>query len=74
MLTGGDDSEVRSAVAILEHVHPGASDLVVDFVEALLDKAVVPPATGDEAEIAARHGASHLALVIVVATTDLPGR
>lgn len=71
VVTSSSDSETSTAVAILEHVHPGATDLVVDLVEALRDKAAVPEATGDEMEIAAQHGASHLALAVVVATAVL---
>jgi hypothetical protein len=61
----------KEPVAILDIVHPGATDLVVDLVEALRDKAAVPDATGDEAEIAARHGAAHLALAVIVSTAVL---
>lgn len=61
----------KEPVAILETLHPGATDLVVDLVEALRDKAAVLDATGDEAEIAARHGAAHLALAVIVSTAVL---
>jgi hypothetical protein len=61
----------KEPVAILETSHPGATDLVVDLVEALRDKAAVLDATGDEAAIAARHGAAHLALAVIVSTAVL---
>jgi hypothetical protein len=69
MLT--ERTAVKEPLAIVDLLHPGATDLVVELVEALLDKASVPDATGDEAEIAARHGASHLALAVVVSTAVL---
>jgi hypothetical protein len=66
-----EQSATKQAVAIVEQVHPGATELVVDLVEALRDKAAVPDATGDEAAIAARHGAAHLALAVIVSTAVL---
>ncbi|MDQ3789929.1 MAG: DUF6461 domain-containing protein [Actinomycetota bacterium] len=65
------DSAVRPAVSLLDQLHPGASDLVVELVDALRHVAEVPDATGDEAEIAARHGAAHLALSVLVSTAVL---
>jgi hypothetical protein len=64
--TSGEASATHQAVSFVEHVHPGAADLVVELVEALWDKASVPDAKGDEAEIAAQHGAAHFALAVVV--------
>ncbi|TCO54128.1 DUF6461 domain-containing protein [Actinocrispum wychmicini] len=71
LTTGVEQSATKQAVAIVEQVHVGASDLVVSLVEALLDKAAVPDAVGDEAEIAAQHGAAHFALAVVVSTAVL---
>jgi hypothetical protein len=68
---GGEQTAAKQAVAIVEQVHPGATDLVVRLVEALRDKAAVPDASGDETEIAARHGAAHFALAVVVSTAVL---
>ncbi|MFC0111149.1 DUF6461 domain-containing protein [Kibdelosporangium aridum] len=68
---GGEQTATKQAVAIVEQVHPGATDLVVELVQALLDKAAVPGAAGDEKEIAAQHGASHFALAVVVSTAVL---
>jgi hypothetical protein len=69
--TAGESSATREAVSFVEHVHPGAADLVVELVEALRDKASVPNASGDEAEIAAQHGAACFALAVVVSTAVL---
>ena len=66
-----DETATREAVRLLDQVHPGASDLVVDLVSALRHVAESPDATGDEAEIAARHGAAHLALAVLVSTAVL---
>jgi hypothetical protein len=66
--TSGEASATRQAVSVVEHVHPGAADMVVELVGALRDKASVPDADGDEAEIAAQHGAAHFALAVVVST------
>lgn len=71
MSVSGEQTATRPAVAIVEQVRPGATELVVNLVEALRDKAAVPDATGDEAAIAARHGAAHLALAVVVSTAVL---
>ncbi|ONI82639.1 hypothetical protein ALI22I_42150 [Saccharothrix sp. ALI-22-I] len=71
MAIGGEQTATKQPVAIVEQVHPGATDLVVDLVEALRDKAAVPDATGDEAEIAAQHGAAHFALAVIVSTAVL---
>jgi hypothetical protein len=68
---GGEQTATKEPLAIADLLHPGATDLVVDLVEALRDKAAVPDATGDEAQIAAQHGASHLALAVVVSTAVL---
>ncbi|GAA3045152.1 DUF6461 domain-containing protein [Actinokineospora globicatena] len=70
---GGGTSAARTGASLVEQVHPGASDLVVELMEALLDKASVPDAAGSEQEIAAQHGAAHLALAIVVSTAVLRG-
>jgi hypothetical protein len=67
----GERTATKEPLAIADLLHPGATDLVVDLVEALRDKAAVPDATGDEAQIAAQHGASHLALAVVVSTAVL---
>ncbi|MCE7010995.1 DUF6461 domain-containing protein [Kibdelosporangium philippinense] len=64
----GEETATKRALAVVEQVHPGATDLVVELVEALVDKASVPEATGSEKEVAAQHGASHLALAVVVST------
>ncbi|HEX6355850.1 DUF6461 domain-containing protein [Actinophytocola sp.] len=71
VMTMSEQSATKQAVSIVEQVHPGATDVVVDLVEALRDMASVPDAAGDEAEIAARHGATHLALAVVVSTAVL---
>jgi hypothetical protein len=71
MVTMGEETATKQPVAIVEKLHPGAADLVAALVEALRDKASVPDATGDEAGIAAQHGASHFALAVVVSTAVL---
>ncbi|MBB1151771.1 DUF6461 domain-containing protein [Amycolatopsis dendrobii] len=68
---GDEQCATKQAVAIVEQVHPGAADRVVELFEALRDKAAVPDATGDEAEIAAQHGAAHFALAVIVSTAVL---
>jgi hypothetical protein len=70
-VTAGEASATRQAVSFVEHVHPGAADLVVELVEALQDKASVPDASGDEEGIAAQHGAAYFALAVVVSTAVL---
>jgi hypothetical protein len=68
---GGERTSTKEPVTFVETLHPGAADLVVDLVTALRDLAAVPDAAGDEAEIAARHGAAHLALAVVVSAAVL---
>ncbi|MET9260135.1 DUF6461 domain-containing protein [Amycolatopsis sp. NPDC004079] len=68
---GDEQCAAKQAVAIVEQVHPGAADRVVELFEALRDKAAVPDAAGDEAEIAAQHGAAHFALAVIVSTAVL---
>lgn len=67
----GEKSATKEPVTFVETLHPGAADLVVDLVTALRDVAAVPDAAGDEMAIAARHGAAHLALAVVVSTAVL---
>lgn len=71
VMAGGQQSATKQAVAIVEQVHPGATELVTQLVVALRDTASVADVTGDEAAIAARHGAAYLALAVVVATAVL---
>ncbi|CCH32419.1 DUF6461 domain-containing protein [Actinosynnema sp. NPDC047251] len=61
-----DGSTAKAAVSIVDQLYPGAVDLVLELVQALRDTASVPDATGDEEQIAARHGAAHFALAVVV--------
>jgi len=66
-----EQTATKEPVAFVEKLHPGAADLVVELVEALRELASVPDATGDEADIAARHGAAHFALAVIVSTAVL---
>ncbi|MEV0675169.1 hypothetical protein AB0I60_01465 [Actinosynnema sp. NPDC050436] len=68
---GEGGSAVKRAASTVEQLRPGASDQVLELVEALRDRASVPDATGDEEQIAARHGAAHLALAVVVSAAVL---
>jgi hypothetical protein len=74
MLSGSGENVALQAVRLLEVFHPGATDLVVATARGLVhDDAIAPllavgPDYADEAGIAGRHGAVHLALCVAVAT------
>ncbi|NYI87221.1 hypothetical protein HNR02_000544 [Amycolatopsis endophytica] len=71
------DSAVRGAVAVLDQVRPGITSLVLVYVRALAahDRIVpllrVAAAGTDEEEIAAAHGAVHLAFAVATASAVL---
>jgi hypothetical protein len=73
VLVGSGDNEALQAVRLLELFHPGATDLVAETARGLVhDDAIAPllvvgPEYADEAGIAGRHGAAHLALCVAVA-------
>lgn len=68
--TGGRESATRKPVHMLEILHPGATELITERVRELLPLDL-SDASGDEAAIAARHGAAHLAVAVAVATAVL---
>jgi len=67
-LTSSTESEESLSLRLLDICHPGATDLVVEHVFRLVhDPGIAPllavgPEHTDEADIAGRHGAAHLAL------------
>lgn len=71
--SAGQDSQVVTAVTLLERSRPGAADLAAALSRRLASHQVivpllaVPPSATDEASIAAAHGAAHLALAVAVA-------
>ncbi|SNY66820.1 DUF6461 domain-containing protein [Paractinoplanes atraurantiacus] len=71
--SGGHDSEAVTAATLLERLRPGLSARVTDLVRALRSHPAITPLleTGpearDEAAIATRHGAGHVALAVAVA-------
>ncbi|MFI6097949.1 DUF6461 domain-containing protein [Lentzea sp. NPDC051213] len=68
--TGGGQSAAKEAVDFLENLHPGAADVVLARMRDLLPLDL-SDATGDEAAIAARHGAAHLAPAVAVSAAVL---
>ena len=71
--SAGQDSQVVTAVTLLEGLRPGAADLAAALTRQLaghhlvVPLLAVPPGATDEASIAAAHGAAHLSLAVVVA-------
>jgi hypothetical protein len=71
--SAGQDSQVVTAVTLLERSRPGAADLAAALSrrlashQAIVPLLAVPPSAADEASIAAAHGAAHLALAVAVA-------
>jgi len=72
-MVGGPSAATDLAVRLLDQLRPGISDLVVTLVAELAENAAVAPLltaapelTGEE-ELAAAHGAAHLALAVAVA-------
>jgi hypothetical protein len=71
--SAGQDSQVVTAVTLLERSRPGAADLAAALCrrlaghQAIVPLLAVPPSATDEASIAAAHGAAHLALAVAVA-------
>ena len=74
----GEDDEAARGIGMLEQVRPGAVALVVALARRLAgDRRVasqlsVAPDLTDEADVAARHGAAHLALAAATAAAVLP--
>lgn len=70
-MAAGGESEIRSAVVLLDQVAPGLRELVTGLVGALAEHERVAPlleaAPGAEPEVAAAHGGVHLALGVVTA-------
>ncbi|KFU81866.1 hypothetical protein SAMN04489729_0255 [Amycolatopsis lurida] len=76
-MIGGPSAETVTAVRLLDQLRPGVSALIVALVEELagheaLVSLLEPPSelTGEE-ELAAAHGAAHLALAVAVAAPVL---
>ncbi len=65
MLHAHGQSAMATPVTMVEVVHRGATDLVLDHVERLLPD--LTEVTGSEAEIAAKRGSAHLATATAVA-------
>ena len=69
----GQNSEVVTAVAVLELLRPGAADLAATLTRQLAGHQMVvpllavPAGTTDEASIAAAHGAAYLSMAVAVA-------
>ncbi|MCG8925313.1 DUF6461 domain-containing protein [Lentzea sp. CC55] len=68
-LTSGGESAMQVPMTLVEGMHPGASDLVVDQVLALLPD--LSGLDGDEAAIATRRGAVHLSTAVAVSRAVL---
>ncbi|MEV6909004.1 DUF6461 domain-containing protein [Amycolatopsis sp. NPDC051071] len=77
MTTDGPNPETVTAVRLLDQLRPGISGLIVALVaEAAAHEDVIPlltpaPDFGGDEEIAAEHGAVHLALAVAVAAPIL---
>ncbi|USX48915.1 DUF6461 domain-containing protein [Lentzea sp. HUAS12] len=69
LLSANGQSAMTTPMSMVNAVHPGAADLVVDQVRALLPD--LGDVTGDEAAIAAKRGAAHLAVAVVVSRAVL---
>ncbi|MGH3250452.1 MAG: DUF6461 domain-containing protein [Trebonia sp.] len=75
--SAGQDSQVVTAVTLLERLRPGAADLAAALTRQLaahplvVPLLAVPPGAADEASVAAAHGAAHVALSVVVANAAL---
>src|SRR5438067_5643927 len=77
----GDESEAARATTLFDRSRPGAIELVSSLVTALAEHDAVAPLlvvedSATEADIAARHGAVHLALAVAAATAvsrEIPG-
>ncbi|HEX7307537.1 DUF6461 domain-containing protein [Lentzea sp.] len=67
----GRESALRRPVAFVAAAHPGAIELVTDHVRSMTGLLDLSGASGDEAAIAAQHGAAHLALAVAVSAAVL---
>ncbi|WP_246257818.1 DUF6461 domain-containing protein [Amycolatopsis anabasis] len=78
VMMGGSGGETLHAVSTLDRLRPGITGVIAALVAELARHEVVAPLLkapvpelGDEAAIAARHGAVHLALAVVTAAVVL---
>ncbi|MGW4213009.1 DUF6461 domain-containing protein [Lentzea sp. NPDC004789] len=71
LVSAGRQSALRTPVAMVAAVHPGAIELVTEQVRSALNLLDLSEVSGDEAAIAAKHGAAHLALAVVVSAAVL---
>ncbi|MEV5712595.1 DUF6461 domain-containing protein [Amycolatopsis mediterranei] len=68
-LASESEAEAVRETRLLHHARPGLLELVADLTAGLVaDDRLLPTAEGDEAGIAAAHGAGHLAIALVTAT------
>ena len=68
-LSSDGQSAMATPMVLVEGVHRGASDLIVRHVRALLPD--LTDVTGDEAAIATKRGAAHLAVAVAVSRAVL---
>jgi hypothetical protein len=71
IVSASGQSALRKPVGLVAAVHPGAIELITEQVRALTALLDLSGAGGDEAAVAARHGAAHLALAVAVSTAVL---
>lgn len=64
-------SALKTPVTMVAAVHPGAIKLITERVRATTALLDLSDVTGDEAAVAARHGAAHLALAVATTTAML---
>jgi hypothetical protein len=70
-VSAGGQSALKTPVTMVAAVHPGAIELVTEQVRSALNLLDLSEASGDEAAIAAKHGAAHLALAVAVSAAVL---
>ncbi|MFD9698455.1 DUF6461 domain-containing protein [Lentzea sp. NPDC059081] len=71
VLSSDGQSALKTPMTMVSAVHTGAMELITDLVRSRTGLLDLSGVSGDEAAIAAKHGAAHLALAVAVSTAVL---
>ncbi|GAB2858027.1 DUF6461 domain-containing protein [Lentzea nigeriaca] len=71
IISASGQSALTTPVTLVAAVHPGAIELITDQVRSMTALLDLSGIDGDEASVAAKHGAAHLALAVATATAVL---
>ncbi|MFS8102321.1 DUF6461 domain-containing protein [Lentzea alba] len=71
LITSQGQSAMKTPVTMVAAVHRGAIELITERVRAMTGLLDLSQVSGDEAAIAAKHGAAHLALAVAVSAATL---